>query len=91
MKDKLYHAFLGSLIADAAAMPVHWYYDVSALDRDYPDLELYTKPNNPHPDSILWRSSYQPRNKDANILHDQAQYWGKRNVQYHFYLQERTH
>jgi ADP-ribosyl-[dinitrogen reductase] hydrolase len=86
MKDKLYHAFLGSLIADAAAMPVHWYYDVSALDRDYPDLELYTKPNNPHPDSILWRSSYQPRNKDANILHDQAQYWGKRNVHYHQFL-----
>lgn len=30
--------FLGSLVADAVAMPVHWYYDQVALDRDYPQL-----------------------------------------------------
>jgi ADP-ribosylglycohydrolase len=30
--------FLGSLVADAVAMPVHWYYDQAALDRDYPQL-----------------------------------------------------
>jgi hypothetical protein len=30
--------FLGALVADAVAMPVHWYYDQGALDRDYPQL-----------------------------------------------------
>jgi ADP-ribosylglycohydrolase len=29
---------VGSLVADAVAMPVHWYYDQAALDRDYPQL-----------------------------------------------------
>lgn len=86
MKEILYRAFLGSLVADASAMPVHWYYDVQSLDQDYPELTVYTAPKNPHPDSILWRSSYKPRNPKANILHDQARYWGKRGVHYHQFL-----
>jgi ADP-ribosylglycohydrolase len=86
MKEILYNGFLGSLVADAAAMPVHWYYDVQSLDRDYPELAIYTSPRNPHPDSILWRSSYRPRNQQADILHDQARYWGKRGIHYHQFL-----
>jgi len=77
---------LGALVADAVSMPVHWYYDTGALDRDYPDLESYQRPKNPHPDSILWRSKYTPRNKDGDILHDQAKYWGQRGVHYHQFL-----
>jgi ADP-ribosyl-[dinitrogen reductase] hydrolase len=82
----LNNAFLGSLIADAVAMPVHWYYDVRNLDRDYPTLEFYTAPKNPHTGSILWRSSYTPKNKAADILHNQARYWGKRDIHYHQFL-----
>lgn len=78
---------LGALVADALSMPVHWYYDTDALDRDYPNLDTYQFPKNPHPDSILWRSKYIPRSKDANILHDQAQYWGMRGIHYHQFLQ----
>ena len=54
----LQNAFLGSLVGDAIAMPVHWYYDRDALDRDYGDFDDYLSPRNPHPDSILWRSKY---------------------------------
>ena len=86
MNEHLQNSMLGALVADAVSMPVHWYYDTSALDRDYPGLDGYAAPKNPHPDSILWRSSYQPRNKDADILHDQAQYWGQRGVHYHQFL-----
>ncbi|MGC6425206.1 MAG: ADP-ribosylglycohydrolase family protein [Lentimonas sp.] len=80
------NAMSGALVADAISMPVHWYYDTDALDRDYPNLTSYQAPRNPHPDSILWRSKYVPRNKDADILHDQAQYWGRRGVHYHQFL-----
>ncbi len=76
-------AYQGSLIADAFAMPVHWYYDCSALDRDYPDLSNYCAPLPHHPDSILWRSEFIPVNEKANILHDQAPFWGQRNIHYH--------
>jgi ADP-ribosylglycohydrolase len=77
----------GLFVGDALAMPVHWYYDRHALLRDYGFVTEYVAPRNPHPDSILWRSSYQPPNSSGDILHDQAQYWGRRGVHYHQFLQ----
>ena len=41
LDQPLYHAFLGSLAADAVSMPVHWYYDTAALDRDYSTISTY--------------------------------------------------
>lgn len=76
----------GSFIGDALAMPVHWYYDRAALHRDYGWVRDYMTPKNPHPDSILWRSEYTPLNKRGNILHSQAQYWGRRGIHYHQFL-----
>lgn len=55
-------------MADALAMPVHWYYDRAALDRDYGRLDRYLAPRNPHPDSILWRSRDAPPNARGDIL-----------------------
>jgi ADP-ribosylglycohydrolase len=67
-------------------MPVHWYYDRSALQRDYGTISGYLPPKNPHPDSILWRSTYTPLNSKGEILHEQAAYWGKRGIHYHQFL-----
>lgn len=79
-------ALLGTLVADALAMPAHWYYDRLALKRDYGDLDRCLVPRNPHPDSILWRSSYQALNLRQEILHDQADYWGQCDIHYHQFL-----
>ncbi|MCH7227935.1 ADP-ribosylglycohydrolase family protein [Haloferula sp. A504] len=87
MNPTFENAYHGSLVADALAMPAHWYYDREALRRDYGELPAYAAPRNPHPDSILWRSRYEPLNDQADILHDQAQYWGRRGVHYHQFLQ----
>ncbi len=84
--DAARSAFLGALIADAVAMPVHWYYDQRALDRDYGTIEGYLAPRNPHPDSILWRSSWTPPSAKFDILREQAAFWGKRGVHYHQFL-----
>jgi len=67
-------------------MPVHWYYDRLALQRDYGYVTDYLAPKNPHPDSILWRSAYEPLNEKGEILHDQARYWGRRGIHYHQFL-----
>lgn len=80
------HAYQGSLIADALAMPVHWYYDRDALLADYGEISGFQAPKNPHHDSILWRSSYTPENENGDILREQAQYWGQRGVHYHQFL-----
>ena len=44
-------------------------------------------PRNPHPDSILWRSSYHPIGPKADILKEQAKYWGQKGIHYHQFLQ----
>ncbi|MFM9059906.1 MAG: ADP-ribosylglycohydrolase family protein [Planctomycetaceae bacterium] len=81
-------AFHGELVADAVAMPVHWYYDTAALDRDYPDLgaDRYLAPRSPHADSILWRSQWTPPSAKLDILREQAEFWGRRGVHYHQFL-----
>ena len=67
-------------------MPVHWYYNRRALFDDYGHVTDFLAPRNPHPDSILWRSSYQALNSKGEILHDQAQYWGQKGSHYHQFL-----
>jgi ADP-ribosylglycohydrolase len=90
--DAARDGFLGSLVADAVAMPVHWYYDRQALDRDYPDLlpppagPAYLAPRSPHADSILWRSQWTPPGPKFDILRDQAVFWGRRGIHYHQFL-----
>jgi len=88
LEDRISGAFFGMFIGDALAMPVHWYYDTHALRRDYGEVSDFLQPKNPHPDSILWRSSYSPLNSKADILHEQAQYWGKKGIHYHQFLKK---
>ncbi len=84
--DRLRGALFGMFIGDALAMPVHWYYNTQALVNDYGRVADYLRPRNPHPDSILWRSSFTPPSGTTDIRHDQAQYWGKREIHYHQFL-----
>jgi ADP-ribosylglycohydrolase len=79
-------ALCGLSIGDALAMPVHWYYNRSALMADYGYVTHFLRPRNPHPDSILWRSSYSAPGPKGAILHDQAQYWGQKGIHYHQFL-----
>ncbi|TVQ97898.1 MAG: ADP-ribosylglycohydrolase family protein [Desulfovibrionales bacterium] len=86
IRSRLSGALYGSLIADALAMPTHWYYDQLSLHVDYGLVRDYKQPHNPHPDSILWRSRYRPPSPEADILHNQAMFWGERGVHYHQFL-----
>ena len=82
VKGALYGLFIG----DALAMPVHWYYNRTALQNDYGRVVDYAPPRNPHPDSILFRSSYEAPNEKGEILHDQAKFWGQPQIHYHQFL-----
>ena len=85
-QTKIRGALTGLYIGDALAMPVHWYYNRHALYRDYGYVTDYIAPRNPHPDSILWRSSYRAPNPRGEILHDQARFWGQKGIHYHQFL-----
>jgi len=84
--DRADGSIWGPLIADALAMPVHWYYDRKALAGDYGQVRSFLTPRPLHPDSILWRSEYRALNERGEILHDQAAFWGKRGIHYHQFL-----
>jgi ADP-ribosyl-[dinitrogen reductase] hydrolase len=86
INDRSRGALDGMCIGDALAMPVHWYYNRRALMKDYGRVTDYLAPHNPHPDSILWRSTYVAPNAKGEILHDQAQYWGHKGIHYHQFL-----
>lgn len=85
-EDRRAGCIWGSLIGDALAMPVHWYYDRAALRRDYGVVRDFLAPREMHPDSILWRSQYVAPNPRGDILREQARYWGQRGVHYHQFL-----
>ncbi|XP_076804337.1 uncharacterized protein LOC143448458 [Clavelina lepadiformis] len=71
-------AFTGALIGDAAAMPVHWYYDVPAIKRDYNGwITQYEKPHRLHPKSFmkLPEGGENPPLVGHVILHNKLDYW----------------
>lgn len=79
-------AALGAYIADALAMPAHWFYDTRELFRTFGRIDRYLAPPAHHPGSILWRSSYTPREPEFDILGEQRRFWGQRGVHYHQFL-----
>jgi hypothetical protein len=84
-------SFLGIFIGDALSMPVHWYYDAVAIQKDYDGwLEGYKGANYKHPSSILaiaspYGSGHRPTKRKSIsaqppvvgriILHDKLKYW----------------
>ena len=83
LQSRVRGALLGSLIGDALAMPVHWYYDRAALARDYGHVSDFLAPKNPHPDSIFWRSSWAAPSPELDILGSERAAWGQKGVHYH--------
>ena len=48
--QRLENALWGLFIADALAMPVHWYYNLDNLERDFPGgVRGYEEARHPHP------------------------------------------
>lgn len=86
LESRIKGALYGLFIADALAMPVHWYYDRDALKRDYGRVTGYLAPKNPHPGSIMGSKVYEAPNEKGEILHGQARYWGKKGIHYHQFL-----
>ena len=51
--DRWRGALWGMFVGDALAMPVHWYYDVAALQRDFGVVRDFQPPRDFHPSSIM--------------------------------------
>ena len=88
-------------VADALAMPVHWYYNPLDIDRDFPGgvRSMAAAPER-HPSSIMALHSVSHGGRKAGvagerqrqvvgevILKSKAQFWGQPNRHYHHRMQ----
>ena len=100
MKNTIDHERLrgmlwGMFVGDALAMPVHWYYDVAALQRDFGIVRDYQTPRDAHPSSIMSLASTGAAGRGSQkgevvgrvILHGKKHLWGQPNRHYHTGLQ----
>lgn len=89
--DRVRGALYGLLVADALAMPVHWYYSTAALRRDFGRITDYQRPKAVHPGSIMsvsntgghGRGGQQGRIIGDVICHGKRDRWGVPGVHYH--------
>lgn len=56
--------------ADAAAMPVHWYYDTTLLKRDYGDITGYVAPKDEQENGFLIKSNLYKTEDGRNVVGD---------------------
>ena len=89
--ERLRGMLWGMFVGDALAMPVHWYYDVAALQRDFGSVRDYQAPCDYHPNSIMsladtgaaGRGSQEGEVVGRVILHGKKHLWGQPNRHYH--------
>lgn len=92
-------AFWAMCAADSMSMPVHWYYDIGDIRRDFAGwISDLNSPRNRHPSSILslsntsgsgrtaWSSGAKRPDVVGNvILHDKLDLWKSSNGSVHYH------
>ena len=89
--DRIKGALWGMFVGDALAMPVHWYYNVAALQQDFGTIRDYQAPKAFHPSSIMALASTGRAGRGDQhgevvgsvILKGKKPYWGQPNTHYH--------
>jgi ADP-ribosylglycohydrolase len=92
MFDKLKGCIFGQFIGDSLAMPVHWYYDIYQLKKDFGTIKKYESPKDTFPGSILNLSNTDGPGRGSDkgnlvgdfILHGKKKYWA-RGKSYHYH------
>jgi len=95
LADRMRGALWGMFVGDALAMPVHWYYDVAALRRDFGTLRDYQAPRAEHPNSTMPLHSTGQAGRGAQdgevvggvILKGKKHLWGRPRIHYHHGLE----
>ncbi|MCU0735751.1 MAG: ADP-ribosylglycohydrolase family protein [Methylotetracoccus sp.] len=89
--ERIRGALWGMFVGDALAMPVHWYYDLAALQRDFGVIRDYQAPRAEHPNSIMALASTGRGGRGSQdgdvvggvILKGKRHHWGQANCHYH--------
>ncbi|TVQ98874.1 MAG: ADP-ribosylglycohydrolase family protein [Spirochaetaceae bacterium] len=82
-QDRIRNALWGLFVADALAMPAHWYYSLANIKRDFGGgITGFVDPPHPHPEAFMVGMSYRPDLDTAkqlqrpyDILHDHVRFY----------------
>ncbi len=82
-RRRMGNALWGLFVADALAMPAHWYYRLDNIEKDFDGgVSGYADPPHPHPESFMVGMAYQPDVATAkrlgrpyDILHEHARFY----------------
>ncbi|XP_039907420.1 uncharacterized protein LOC120746170 isoform X1 [Simochromis diagramma] len=99
MRRSVSEAFWAMCAADSMSMPVHWYYDINDIRRDFGGwISGFNSPPERHPSSILTlsntagsgRTNWSSGAKRANvvgsvILHDKLELWNSSSGSIHYH------
>lgn len=96
-KKQIENALWGAFVADALAMPVHWFYSKERIREQFPEgIDSFKAPPHPHPDSFMVGMSYHPDVDHANeigrpydILHDSARFYRTPYSRFEFDVSDR--
>jgi ADP-ribosyl-[dinitrogen reductase] hydrolase len=92
LEERIKGALWGMCIGDSLAMPVHWYYDVSKIKKDFGEIKKYEAPKEEFKGSIMNLSNTGGGGRGSDkgsivgdvILHGKKKYWVKGgNYHYH--------
>ncbi len=68
-KQHITNALWGLFIADALAMPAHWFYDTENIPKAFNGpVKKYEDPPHPHPEAFMIGAKYRPDVERAKIL-----------------------
>jgi len=81
--ERLRAGLWGLFAGDALAMPVHWYYNIDAIRRDFDGgVRKYEAARHPHPESFMTGMAFEPDVESArrlgrpyDILHGHARFY----------------
>eukprot|EP01134_Creolimax_fragrantissima_P006223 CFRG6223T1 len=82
LKDRMKTALWGMFVADALAMPAHWFYNEQAIRQLYGRIVDFQAPHKNHPDSFLHHFGQEPVIGSV-ILHGKKDLWQTPGIHYH--------
>eukprot|EP00892_Ulva_mutabilis_P012018 jgi/Ulvmu1/9189/UM005_0289.1 len=89
--DRIRGCLWGVFIADALAMPVHWFYNPNDIVQQFGKIAKYEAPQENHPSSIMSVSNTGGHGRGGQggsiigdvINHGKKQFWGVKGMHYH--------
>ena len=68
-QERIQNSLWGIFVADALAMPAHWYYNRGNIKKDFEGgVKDYNSPPHPHPESFMVGMRYHPNVQNATNL-----------------------